>query len=114
MSIKSGDRVYLHLPGVSKYCYRLVRSVKNGKVQVFHLKQIIDIDPLEIRKVVVRIGRKKRGKTELSRMMYLNGVKNEELADKSGYSVGTVDRARRGIRVKPATLQDLKDSVALV
>jgi hypothetical protein len=90
----------------------MVRAVKGDLLKIYHLGNFIYLKADQIQKVVRSIGKKIRGKTPLSEAMYQKGVRNEDLADKSGYSVGTVDRARRGLRVKAATLTDLMDSVA--
>lgn len=112
MKIQSGDKVYFHRKRSDyHYCYRTVRSVDPGGVKIYHLGQLITLNHDDIIKVVKTIGDVKRGINTLSESMYQKGLRNEDVAFISGYSIGTVDRARRGIRVKLATLQDIMDSI---
>ena len=109
--IKSGDHI-------SFYCNRLkcsrtreVKAVTEEGIKIYHGGKMIFIQQNIIKYIVREIGNNIRGRTELSEAMYQKGIRNEDLAEKSGYSVGTVDRARRGLRVKQCTLSDLVDSV---
>lgn len=114
MDIKSGDHVAFYCTRLKCSRTREVKAVTDKGIKILHGGEMIFIQPSIVTSVVRKIGNGIRGRTELSESMYQKGVRNEDLAEKSGYSVGTVDRARRGIRVKPATLQDIMDSVALV
>lgn len=113
-TIKSGDWIYFHRDNYRNpdlhCCYRTVRAVVPGGVKVYHLGLIIILPFDQINKVTKLIGHV-RGITELSKAMYRKGITNEALSIKSGYSLGTVDRVRRDIRVKPRTLADIWDTV---
>lgn len=108
--ISQGDRVYLKnkIQGKDNF-YRNVRAVVTGGIKIYYSGQM-KIVPLEDVIKLVRESAKIEGITDLSKKMYNKGIRNEDLSEKSGYSVGTVDRARRGVRVKQITLQDLIDS----
>jgi hypothetical protein len=51
----------------------------------------------------------------LSQLMNQHGIRNEDVAEKLGYAVTTVDRARNPHRdaaqIKPRTMADLTDTV---
>lgn len=105
--IKSGDRVYLHISKTIRSCYRTVRSVSEAGVRIYSDKLIITVPHSQIIRVIKPLGDKIRGASKLSQLMHEYGIRNEDLADRSGYSIGTVDRARRGLMVKDYTLADL-------
>jgi hypothetical protein len=104
--------VYLHRKKSDyPYCYRTVRAVDGDNIKIYHLGQIITVQSGQIIKIVSKIESKIRGINTLSELMYQKGITNEDLADKTGYSTGTIDRARRGIRVKTRTLSDIWDTI---
>lgn len=119
--IKTGDRVYFYHPSpnrdeAEKYNHRTVRAVVPGGLKIYHYGQLIFVPLGDIRHV------KRRHKTprgnELARLMYTNGLRNEDVADKSGYAVTTVDRARNErtdrAQIKPRTMADILDTVRLL
>lgn len=114
MDIKSGDHISFYCTRLKYSRTREVKAVTEKGIKILHGGEMVFIHPSIVTSIVRKIGNGIRGRTELSETMYQKGIRNEDLSDKSGYSVGTVDRARRGLRVKPNTLRDLMDSVALL
>jgi uncharacterized protein YerC len=107
-NIKSGDHVSFHCPRLKCSRTRAVKTVLAEGVLVLHGGERIVIEYSNITSVTAK---ESKGRTELSQLMYHKGVRNEDAAEKSGYSVGTIDRARRGLRVKPRTLADILETI---
>jgi hypothetical protein len=119
--IKTGDKIYFHRPnphhtrgdGLDKYNYRTVRAVTLHGLKIYHMGLLIVIPLVDVRGIKSK--NRTHGKNELSQLMFLHGIRNEDVAEKSGYAVTTVDRARNhregASKVKPRTLSDLMDTV---
>lgn len=110
-NIKSGDHISFYCHRLKCQRTRLVKTVTEEGIKVWHGGAMIVIPITSISSVVREIGDKRRGQTDLSEGMYQKGIRNVDLAEKSGYSVETVDRARRGLRVKPRTLAELVETL---
>ena len=85
----------------------MVRQVIDGKIIVYHGKGPHTLGKADILSVISC----KAKYNPISALMNQKRITNEEAAVNSGYSVGTVDRVRRGIRVKPRALQDITETI---
>lgn len=107
--ISAGDRVSFDT-GLRHYGHitRTVHDVAPTWVSVYLRKKLF---LLPVEKITSHV---KTGNIRnlVSSEMFRLRITNEQVAEKSGYSVGTIDRIRRGLRVKPRTLADIMDTIS--
>ena len=114
MKIKPGDRIHYKKPGDAGTYRRTVRSLAGKYAVVFFKKKDIFVGFEYILRIEKTRKKAPGGRNKLAAAMFKKGIRNEDLAARSGYSVGTVDRARRGKRVLPLTLSTLIETAGVL